>query len=170
MSTHQHICHVLQCCVVLCKIWCEPNTFLTRPRYVWTSFYDCHHWGYRWQLTLRPRSTLSFITPMNSLWLRQLSPSMSKSLNTVSRTFSDSSWPVAIFTARLNSAAFQHKGKELSSTVCRFGRKWSVLTNREVLPIPAGRLASVTIFIEKAKSSRLLVNRQKDLNSSNVIL
>ena len=57
-------------------------------------------------LTLSPRKTLSVITPMNSLWLRQLSPSMSKILNTVSRTFSDSSWPVAIFTALLNWAAF----------------------------------------------------------------
>lgn len=42
--------------------------------------------------------------------------------------------------------------------------------NGEALPIPTGRLASVTIFIEKAKSSRLLVNRQKALNSSNVML
>lgn len=42
--------------------------------------------------------------------------------------------------------------------------------NREVLPIPTGRLASVTIFTENAKSSRLLVKRQKARNSSNVIL
>lgn len=104
---------------------------------------------------------------MNSLWLRQLSPSMSKSLNTVSSTFSDSSWPVAIFTARLNWAV----GRRKKIYAWKIGRKLQTdLTDRETVPMPTGRLASVTIFIEKAKSSRLLVNRQKALNSSNVIL
>lgn len=53
----------------------------------------------------------------------------------------------------------------------KIGRKLQTdLTDRETVPMPTGRLASVTIFIEKAKSSRLLVNRQKALNSSNEIL
>lgn len=45
-----------------------------------------------------------------------------------------------------------------------------ILISKELLPIPTGRFAPVTSFTEKAKSSRLLVNRQKALNSSNVIL
>lgn len=107
---------------------------------------------------------------MNSLWLRQLSPSMSKSLNTVSSTFSESSWPVAIVTARLNWAVGRRKKKK-KIYVWKIGRKLQTdLTDRETVPMPTGRLASVTIFIEKAKSSRLLVNRQKALNSSNAIL
>lgn len=52
----------------------------------------------------------------------------------------------------------------------KIGRKLQTDLTRETVPMPTGRLASVTIFIEKAKSSRLLVNRQKALNSSNVIL
>lgn len=61
--------------------------------------------------TFKPRSTLSVITPRNSLWLRQLSPSMSKSLKTVSSTFSDRLWPVAILTARLNCSTFRRTEK-----------------------------------------------------------
>lgn len=41
---------------------------------------------------------------------------------------------------------------------------------RETLLIPIGRLDSLIILIEKAKSSKLLVKRQKALNSSNVML
>lgn len=41
---------------------------------------------------------------------------------------------------------------------------------RGVLPIPTGRFAPMTSFSEKEKSSRLLVKRQKALNSSNVML
>lgn len=74
--------------------------------------------GKQVKITFRPRSTRSFITPMNSLWLRQSSPSMSKSLNTVSSTFSESSWPVAIFTARLNWAAVRRK-RQLYGLQCR---------------------------------------------------
>lgn len=122
------------------------------------------------RLTFRPRSTLSFITPMNSLWLRQLSPSMSKSLNTVSSTLSDRSWPVAIFTARLNWAEMRVGGNVIIYCIKCLEKTSQILTSREALPIPTGRLAPVTSFTEKAKSSRLLVNRQKALNSSNVIL
>lgn len=122
------------------------------------------------RLTFRPRSTLSFITPMNSLWLRQLSPSMSKSLNTVSSTLSDKSWPVAILTARLNWAAMRGGGNVIIYCTYIPPKKTQILMSRQVLPIPTGRLAPVTSFTEKAKSSRLLVNRQKALNSSNVIL
>lgn len=64
------------------------------------------------RLTFSPRSTLSVITPMNSLWLRQLSPSMSNSLKMVSRTLSERSCPVAIFTARLNWAEFEDREKD----------------------------------------------------------
>lgn len=61
------------------------------------------------------------------------------------------------------------RGKR-SCTVYGGKKRQSVLTRKEVLPIPTGRFASVTMLIEKAKSSRLLVNRQKALNSSNVML
>lgn len=121
-------------------------------------------------LTFRPRSTLSFITPMNSLWLRQLSPSMSKSLNTVSSTFSDKSWPVAILTARLNWAAMRGVGNVIIYCTYTPTTQKKILMSRRVLPIPTGRWAPVTSFTEKAKSSRLLVKRQKALNSSNVML
>lgn len=66
-------------------------------------------------LTLSPRCILSFITVRNSLWLRQSSPSMSKSLKTVSKTLSESSWPVAIITARLNWATGQQRDQECNA-------------------------------------------------------
>lgn len=65
----------------------------------------------------------------------------------------------------------REKKKKKKIYVWKIGRKLQTdLTDRETVPMPTGRLASVTIFIEKAKSSRLLVNRQKALNSSNAIL
>lgn len=62
---------------------------------------------------------------MNSLWLRQLSPSTSKSLNTVSSTFSESSWPVAIVTARLNWAVGRRKKKNLCLEDWKKTTDWS---------------------------------------------
>lgn len=128
---------------------------------------------------MSPRSTLSFITPMNSLWLRQLSPSMSNSLKMVSRTLSERSWPVAIFTARLNWTVDHRVGVRVGGRVgfgvrvrvgvsltCTCGEPWRA----ETLPIPMGRWAAATSFTEKAKSSRLLVKRQNALNSSKVML
>lgn len=46
----------------------------------------------------------------------------------------------------------------------------ATLLTAKLSPRPTGRLAPVTSFIEKEKSSRLLVNRQKALNSSKVML
>lgn len=48
--------------------------------------------------------------------------------------------------------------------------KLKLLASRSVLPIPIGLLASLIIFTENAKSSRLLVKRQNALNSSKVML
>lgn len=62
------------------------------------------------------------------------------------------------------------QNKESVVICCKQCEEEFIVTKEEVLPIPTGRLASVTIFTEKAKSSRLLVKRQKARNSSNVIL
>lgn len=55
-------------------------------------------------LTLDPRCNLSFIIPINSLWLSWSSLSTSKILKTVFTKCGESFKPVATYTARLNSS------------------------------------------------------------------
>ena len=64
--------------------------------------------------TVVPRSSLSFMTATNSLWLSLPSPSMSNNWNTTWTTWLLSDWPVHAFTARRNSPTHTARHRDVS--------------------------------------------------------